>query len=380
MKYNKAFKYRIYPNNEQKTLLAKIFGCARFVYNHYLALSQKAYEETGKRLTYKAGAADLVKLKEEKPFLKEADSMALQQAIRHLDQAYKNHFKNPDVFKLPTFKSKKDHKYSYSTPLVNNSIWIEGREIRLPKIGVVRTKQRREIPEGYKLKSATVSKTSSGKYYVSLLYEYHAEKPKIPNPDHVVGLDFSIPELYVSANNIDAKVTHYYEQSLAKLAREERKQDKCEFGSKNYGKQRTKVARIHEKIANQRRDYLQKKTTQIANAYDAICIEDLSIPELVEDLPYRPVHRTIYDDGWGMFRTMLEYKMEDRGKYLLKADKEFPSSKRCHCCGHFYSELKLGQKRWTCSECHTHHDRDKNAAFNLKAEGERLLKEMLTAS
>ena len=371
---HKAYKFRIYPNKEQQVLLAKTFGSVRLVYNHYLDLKTKTYEEYGKSLSYTKCAADLVALKKEKSFLQEVDSIALQQALRHLDTAFQNFFRDKSKG-YPKFKSKKQHHYSYSTVCVNNNIKLENGVLTLPKFGKVHIKQHRTIPEGYALKSATVSQTPTGKYFVSILYEYDTEINMIEKPDHVVGLDFSIPELYVSANNIDANVTHHYEATLKRLQKAQRILSRCVPGSHNYEKQRIRVARIHERIANQRYDYLHKKSTQIANAYDAICIEDVSIPEIVNDLPYRLVHRTIYDDGWGMFSRLVEYKMKDRGKYLLKADKSFPSSQRCHCCGHIYSELKLSDRKWTCPSCHTIHNRDKNAAINLKMEGERLLRE-----
>lgn len=373
---HRAFKFRIYPNPEQQVLLAKTFGCVRLVYNHYLDIKTKTYEESGKSLSYTKCAADLTVLKKEMTFLQEVDSIALQQTLRHLDTAFQNFFRDKKVG-YPKFKSKKQHHYSYSTVCVNNNMKLENGVLTLPKIGKVRAKQHRIIPEGYILKSVTVSRTSTGKYFASILYEYHTEISMIEKPNHVVGLDFSIPELYVSANNIDANVIHHYEASLKKLQKAQRILSHCVPGSHNYEKQRIKVAKIHERIANQRYDYLHKKSTQIANAYDAICIEDVSIPEIVQDLPYRPVHRTIYDDGWGMFSNLVEYKMKDRGKYLLKADKSFPSSQRCHCCGYIHSELKLSDRKWTCPCCGAVHNRDKNAAINLKMEGERLLRECI---
>ena len=368
MKQNKAYKFRIYPNKAQQVLLAKTFGCVRFVYNRMLADNTAYYENTGKMLNVTPA-----QYKTEFEWLKEVDSLALANAQLHLQTAFLNFFRDKRK-KYPKYKSKKDHRFSYTTNYTNNNIRLENGYLVLPKLKGVKVKQHRAIPAEYTLKSVTVSKTPSGKYYASILYEYEAEITPIETPDHVVGLDFSIPELYVSANQIDANVIHHYKQSLEKLAKASRKLSHCQKGSHNYEKQRIKVARIHERIANQRKDYLHKKSTQIANAYDCICIEDVSIPEFVQGLPFRLVHRTIYDDGWGMFSRMVEYKMNERGKYLLKADKSFPSSQLCHCCGYLHTGLTLLDRKWTCPNCQTIHNRDKNAAFNLKAEGERLLR------
>ena len=364
---NKAYKFRLYPNNKQKQMFAKTFGCVRFIYNRMLADKTDYYQQTGKMLSTTPAA-----YKKEHEWLKEVDSLALANAQLQLETAYKNFFRDKAVG-FPNFRNKKSGRKSYTTNNQKGSIRLNGNLIKLPKVGWVKVKQHRSIPNDHLIKSVTVTQKPSGKYFVSILTEYEASAPVIQTPDHVVGLDFSIPELYVSANNIEANVVHHYKLSLEKLAKAQRKLSKCQKDSQNYEKQRLKVARIHERIANQRYDYLHKKTTQIANAYDCICIEDVSIPEMVQALPYHPIHQTIYDDAWGIFTNLLTYKMKDRGKYLLKADKGFPSSQRCHVCGYLYSELKLTEREWICPDCQTHHNRDKNAAFNLKAEGERLL-------
>lgn len=364
---NKAYKFRLYPNNEQKRAFSKTFGCVRFIYNQMLEDKKNHYDQTGEKLRTTPAT-----YKKEHEWLKEVDSLALANAQLQLETAYKNFFRDKAIG-FPKFRSKKTGKQSYTTNNQKGSVRIEGNHIKLPKIGWVKVKQHRKIPVDHLIKSVTVTQKASGKYFVSVLVEYEATVPVIEDPDHVVGLDFSIPELYVSANNIDANVVHYYKLSLQKLAKAQRKLSKCVRGSQNYEKQRKTVARIHEHIANQRYDYLHKKTTQIANAYDCLCIEDVSIPEMVQALPYHPVHQTIYDDAWGIFTRLLTYKMRDRGKHLLKADKSFPSSQCCHVCGYLYSELKLTERNWTCPGCQTYHNRDKNAAFNLKAEGKRLL-------
>lgn len=252
---NKAYKFRIYPNQEQKVLLAKTFGCVRFIYNLMLEEKIAYYEKEKKSLTVTPA-----RYKKEYPFLKEVDSLALANAQLHLQAAFKNFFRDKSVG-FPKFKTKKEHYYSYTTNMVNNNIKLEEKYITLPKLKKIRVRCHRAIPHDYILKSVTVSQTPSGKYFISLLYEYETDIKKTEKPDHVVGLDFSIPELYISANNIDANVTHHYEVSLDKLCKAQRKLSRCVRGSQNYEKQRIKVAVLHEKIANQRHDYLHKKST-----------------------------------------------------------------------------------------------------------------------
>lgn len=196
---HKAYKFRIYPNAEQRVLLGKTFGCVRLVYNHYLEKKTKTYEETGKSLSYTKCAADLVVLKKEKIFLQEIDSIALQQTLRHLDTAFQNFFRDKKVG-YPKFKSKKRHHYSYSTVCVNNNIKLDGHMLTLPELGKVRIKQHRTIPEGYSLKSVTVSQTPAGKYFASILYDYEAEIRPV-EPIAVIGLDFSMHDLFVSTED-----------------------------------------------------------------------------------------------------------------------------------------------------------------------------------
>ena len=220
---HKAYKFRIYPNESQKVLLAKTFGCVRLVYNHYLDVKTKSYKENGKSPSYTECAADLVQLKKEKEFLKEVDSIALQQSLRHLDIAYKNFFRDKKVG-YPRFKSKKSHHHSYSTVCINNNIKLEDGKITLPKVGKVRIKQHRIIPENYHMKSATVSVTTTDKYYVSLLYEFEETIQKV-EIKKVIGLDYSMHDLFVASEEdvqIEQKHLHHYRKSLKKLTKEQR--------------------------------------------------------------------------------------------------------------------------------------------------------------
>jgi len=368
---HKAYKFRIYPNQDQQVLLAKTFGSVRLVYNHYLNMKTKTYEESGKSLSYTKCAADLVDLKKEKPFLKEVDSIALQQALRHLDTAFQNFFRDKSKG-YPKFKSKKNHHYSYSTVCVNNNIKLENSVLTLPKIGKIRIKQHRSIPEGYTLKSATISRTPTGKYFASILFEYEVsiQPAELVN---IIGLDFSMHNLFVSSEEefqVDEQFLHYYRKALDKLAREQRILSHRKRGSKRYDKQRKRVALLHEKIANQRKDYLHKLSRQITNAYDLICVEDLNMQGMSQALNFG---KSVADNAWGMFLRFLGYKAVELGKKLVKIDKWFASSKMCHVCGYIHEELTLSSRKWKCPACQTEHDRDKNAAQNIKAEGMRMV-------
>ena len=368
---NRAFKFRLYPNKEQQALFAKTFGSVRFVYNHYLDKKSRLYEESGKSMSYNQCAKDLVSLKKEKPFLREVDSIALQQALRHLDTAFQNFFRDKKVG-YPKFKSKKRHQDSYSTVCVNRNIKLEQGMLTLPKIGKVRIRQHREIPEHSVLKSVTVSRTPTGKYFAAILFEYETSISSVA-PVHVIGLDFSMHHLFVSSEDDiqpDEQFLRCYRKSAEKLAREQRILSHRQKGSSRYQKQRKKVALLHEKIANQRKDYLHKLSRQIANAYDLVCVEDLNMQGMSQALNFG---KTVSDHGWGMFLRFLDYKLAERGKSMVKVDKWFPSSKRCHICGYVLEELALSTRMWECPVCRMVHDRDKNAAQNIKMEGMRMI-------
>lgn len=371
MKRYKAFKFRLYPNKEQQALLAKFFGCTRFVYNYYLSMRKDVYETDKRTLSYKEMAEDLVRLKKEKEFLKEADSIALQQSLRHLDIAYCNFFKNAKTG-YPRFKSRKRGHDSYSTVLVNNNIRLEDGCLVLPKLKKVVIRQHQQIPQDYILKSVTVSKTPTDKYYASLLYEYEADIRQI-SPVRVIGLDYSMSHLFVSSEEevqVEEEFLHHYRRAQEKLAREQRRLSHCQKGSCRYGKQKKRVASVHEKIANQRKYCLHKKSRQIANAYDVVCIEDLDMKAMSQGMHFG---KSVSDNGWGMFTGYLQYKLEEQGKNLIKVDKWYPSSKTCHVCGYKKEDLKLSEREWTCPICHTRHDRDRNASINIKEEGIRML-------
>lgn len=368
---NKAYKFRIYPNDKQKVLFDKTFGCVRMVYNHWLDRKIKQYAIDKSNVSYNTCAGEMAEMKKtsEYSFLKEIDSVALQQSLRHLDTAFQNFF-NRSKFGFPRFKSKKRNKNSYSTVCVNNNISISDGYIKLPKVGKVKLVQHRNIPDNYTLKSVTVSQTPSGKYYVSILFEYENQVSQI-EPQIFLGLDFSMHELYKDSNGSEPEHPHYYRKAEKKLAREQRKLSLMQKGSKNRNKQRIKVAILHEKVANQRKDFLHKQSRQITNGYDCVCIEDLDMKAMSQALNFG---KSVSDNGWGMFTTFLKYKLEECGKQLVKVDRFFASSQICSCCGYRNADTKnLSIRAWDCPQCGTHHDRDTNAAINIRNEGMRII-------
>ena len=252
---------------------------------------------------------------------------------------------------------------------MNNNIKLENGTVTLPKIGKVKVKQHRNVPSDYILKSVTVSQTPSGKYYASILFEYENQVPQT-KMQKFLGLDFSMHELYVDSNGNCPEFPRYYRLSEKKLKKEQRKLSKVVKDSKNREKQRIRVSKLHEKVANQRKDFLHKQSRQIANAYDCVCIENLNMQTMAQSLNFG---KSVSDNGWGMFTAFLKYKLEDLGKRLVKIDKFFASSQICSACGYQNNETKdLSVRKWICPCCQTHHDRDMNAAVNIRNEGMRI--------
>lgn len=287
------------------------------------------------------------------------DSLALVNAQLNLDKAYKAFFKGNAKF--PKFKSKR-HKQSYTTNVVNGNIQLLDGHIKLPKLKIVKIKQHRAIPSEYKIKSCTLSMTASGKYYISILTEYEKEIEK------VVGLDFAMDGLFVDSEGRKANYPKFYRQMLEKLAKEQRKLFNKKKGSSNWNKQRIRVAKIKEKISNQRKSFLHHKSKELATNYDAVVIEDLDMKGMSRALNFS---KSVADNGWGMFTSFLQYKLKEQGKQLIKIDKWFPSTKTCSKCGSI-KEIKLSERTYQCN-CGLNLDRDYNSAINIKKEGIRLL-------
>jgi putative transposase len=364
MKHNKAYKFRIYPNDEQRVFFAQCFGCARFIWNKMLSDKIDYYKEHKETLNNTPA-----QYKTEFEWLKDVDSLALSNVQMNLQKAFKSFFTNPKMG-FPKFKSRHKNRKSYTTNNQKGSITLENNLLKLPKLkDLVKVKVHRQIPSDYKIKSATISQTPSGKYYVSILCEYERQVQAI-EPTTFLGLDFSMKELYIASDTTSAEYPRYYRLSQRRLAREQRKLSKCVYDSQNYYKQRLIVAKCHEKVANQRRDFLHKLSRILANNYDCVCIEDLDMKAMSQALNFG---KSVADNGWGMFTTFLQYKLEDLGKRLVKIDKFFASSQICSCCGYQNKDTKnLSIRSWDCPQCGTHHDRDVNASINIKNEGMRI--------
>lgn len=375
MKQLKAYKFRIYPSDEQKIFFSKTFGCVRLVYNLMLNDRIKAYEESkgnpDKKLKYPTPA----KYKKEYEFLKEVDSLALANAQMNLDKAYKNFFRNKSVG-FPRFKSKKNPVQSYTTNNQNGTVNIFENLLKLPKLKeLVKIKLHRKI-NGI-VKSATILRKGSGKYFISLLCETDIQEMSKTNSS--VGIDLGIKDMAILSTGEKIENLKFRKQLENKLKREQRKLSKRFLvakkenrklsESKNYQKQRIKVAKTHEKIMNMRTDFLNKLSTYIIKNHDIICIEDLNTKELLHN---NKLAKSIADVSWGNFVNKLEYKAKWYGKEIIKIDRLYPSSQICSVCGQRDGKKTLDVREWTCTICHAHHDRDINASKNILTEGLRI--------
>jgi len=362
-KGNIAFKYRIYPNAEQRIMLAKTFGCCRKIYN--LMLNDKiTYYREHKEPLYVTPA----RYKEEYPYLKEVDSLALANEQMNLNAAFSNFFKNRK-FGFPKFKCKKRDKNSYTTNNVNNNISVSERSVKLPKVGEVKAVIHRPAPEGYVLKSMTVSQEKDGTYYVSVLYYSEEKDEPAKAVETHVGLDYKSDGLYVASDGTKADMPHYYRESEKRLAKEQRRLSRMTKGSKNYEKQKKQIAKLSRHIANQRKDFLQKKSAEITNQYDLISVEDLDMKAMAQALK---LGKSTLDNGYGMFVEMLRYKQTKKGHHFVKVDKFYPSSQLCQC-GYKNKDAKdLKLRLITCPKCKRTYDRDENAAINIDKEGFRI--------
>lgn len=371
---NKAYRFRIYPTIEQETMIRKTFGCVRFIYNQMLAERQKTYEQ------YKDDHAQLKRHRDRTPagfktefeWLREVDSLALCNAELNLKKAFKNFFRDKRVG-YPKFKSRKNPIHSYTTNNQNGTIRIteEGKQVRVPKLGEIRVKLHRQIPQGYAIKSATISRSGTGKYHISILTEYAVRmEPVVPRAEKVMGLDYSSKGLYVDHTGTPAEYPQYLRQMEARLKTEQRTLSRRKKGGSNWQKQKLRVAKLHEKVSNQRKDFLHKESGRLAEAWDAIAIEDLNMQTMSQTLS---LGKSTMDNGNGMFRSFLSYKLAERGKPLVRIDKWFPSSRLCGTCGTINKELTLKDRVWICGGCNTTHQRDENAAWNIQVEGIRML-------
>ena len=364
----KAYKYRIYPNKAQETLIQKTFGCCRFVYNQTLAYRKNLYE-TEKKSMSKMDCNNHVNrvLKHDYEWLKEVDKFALTNAIYSMDNAYQRFFKLHAGY--PKFRSKHNTRRSYTTCITGTNIKVlfDENKIQLPKLKLVRA--RLSCPFVGQIKQATVSQTPTGKYFVSVLVE--TEHKPIPSTDKAIGIDLGIKDLLITSDGEKYDNKRIIKQYENKLVREQRRLSRKVKGSNNYNKQRIKVARIHEKIHNTRIDYLHKITHKLISENQVIVSEDLAVSNMVQN---HNLAKAISDCGWYELTRQLAYKAEWNNRKYIKIGRFVASSQICHVCGHINPETKdLSVREWDCPQCGAHHDRDINAAINVLNEGLKCL-------
>ncbi len=362
MKQKRAYQYRIYPTDEQKKTLARTFGCVRFVYNWALRLRTDAYYERQERIYYSDTSARLTALKgqPESSWLNEVAAVPLQQSLRHLDKAFKNFFEGRADY--PKFHSRHGEQ---SATYVGTAFKWDGTTLTLAKMDApLNIVWSRPLPKGCKPTTVTITKDKASRYFISILVEEDIKH--LPRVKKQVGLDLGLKSMVITSDGEHVGNPRYGRSDEKKLAKAQRHLSKKKKGSKNRAKARLRVAKAHAKIADRRRDYQHKLSTRIIRENQTICIESLQVKNMVKN---HSLAKSISDVGWSEFTRQLEYKAEWYGRTLIKIEKWYPSSKRCHSCGHVLDSLSLDERFWMCPECKAFHDRDINAAKNVLAAG-----------
>lgn len=364
-----ATRIRLYPNATQRQSLARQFGCARWAWNNALAETQRLYRETGKGLGYVAMANRMPKLKKDFPWLGDADSQVLQQSLRNLAAGFQNFFERRARY--PRFKS----KHGAQSIQYPQRVKLNGRRIYLPKVGWVRCVVHREIVGA--IKTVTVSKTACGHFYASLLTEDGMPMPPVVTEGHTLGIDVGLLDFAVTSDGYKFANPRHLKRAERNLKRKQRKLSRKRKGSNSRAKARRLVARVHERVANARRDHLHKLSRRLVNDSQVIAVEDLHVKGMMRN---PNLAKAIGDAGWGMFSRFLEYKARRDGKGFIKVNRFFPSSKACSECGAIHDNMGLDVRHWTCRHCGAQHDRDVNAARNIRDEALRMLAVGATAA
>src|SRR6266516_5705771 len=362
MNQKKAYKYRFYPSDEQKRVLAQTFGCCRYVYNWALRQRTDAYYQRGERMYYKGTAQRLVLLKkqEETVWLNDVSSVPLQQALRHLDKAFRNFFDGRSNY--PTFKKKRNQQ---AATYANNAFIWKDQALTLAKMDApLSIVWHRPLPDGCKPSSVTVTKDEAERYFVSILVEEDIKALEVS--PKTVGLDLGLKSMVITSDGHTYGNPKFFSKNEKKLAKAQRRHAKKKKGSKNRNKARLKVARLHQKISDRRRDYQHQLSASVIRENQVVCVESLHVKNMVKN---PCLAKAISDVGWSEFIRQLEYKAEWYGRTIVKIDKWYPSSKRSFDCGHLLDSLPLDVRSWACPECGVVHDRDINAAQNILAAG-----------
>lgn len=367
---NTTIKVRLYPTPAQAELFEKTFGCCRWLWNQMLADQEKFYAETDVHFLptpakYKKGA----------PFLKEVDSGALATVHQNLRKAFQHFFDSPQAYRHPTYKRKKSGRASYTIYCQRYSagkganIYLTKSGVRLPKAGEVKAKLHRRPLHWWTLKTATVSRTLTGKYFCSLTFSYPVKvlPPVLPTAETTLGLNYSLAHFYVDSQGKRADPARWLAASRNKLAKIQRRMARMQPGSRNYRHQLRKLRRLHEHLANQRKDFLHQESRRLANTWDAICVRQPDLLALSQSLHQGSIN--VMDAGYSRFLLFLAYKLECQGKSLLTVKKTFPSAKLCHQCGAVYDDLPAEARQWICPSCGAHLDRARNGAENLRDQG-----------